>query len=118
MSYAPDGGYEVAIAPSIPGNKGPLRFEEGIATDTDVPNEFGRGAYGDSGGDARGRPFLCVKGPGETMRERAHVGSASWIEAPSVLQEFIQGAMADHPTFERVQGSEARIGRMNPTTVG
>lgn len=118
MSYAPETGYEVAMAPNLPGNKGPLRFEEGVATDTDVPNEFGRGAYGDTQGDGRGRPFTCIKPPAETMRERAHVGSASWIEAPLSLSEFIQGAMTDHPTFERVGGSEARIYRPNAARVG
>lgn len=116
MSYAPETGYEVAVAPSIPGNKGPLRFEEGVATDTDVPSEFGRGAYGDTAGDGRGRSFTVIKPPAETMREKAHVGSATWIEAPSVLSEFVQGASSDHPTFERVQGSESRIYRPNPAS--
>lgn len=116
MSYAPEGGYEVAIAPSIPGNKGPLRFEEGVATDTDIPVEFGKGSYVDGQGSTfTGWP---AKAPEETMRERAHVGSASWIEAPTALADFVQGASADHPTFERVAGSEARILRQNPTRVG
>jgi len=114
MSYAPETGYESAYTPNPPGNKGPLRFEEGTATDTDVPNEFARGAYGDT---ASG-PVTTIKPPEEVMRERAHVGSASWIEAPTVLSEFVQGAQTDHPTFERVQGSEARIIRPNATRVG
>lgn len=118
MSYRPDGGYEVAIAANPPGNKGPLRFEEGVATDTDVPNEFGRGAYGDTAGDGRGRPFTCIKPPQETMRERAHVGSASWVEGQQELSEFVQGAYTDHPTFERVGGSEMRLIRPNIARVG
>jgi hypothetical protein len=116
MSYAPDGGYEVAYAPSIPGNKGPLRFEEGVATDTDIPMEFGRGAYGDGVGTVY--TGTNIKTPEETLSERAHVGSASWIEAPQQLQEFVQGAGSDHPNYERVQGSESRIYRWNPTRVG
>jgi hypothetical protein len=116
MSYAPETGYEATIAPSIPMNKGPLRFEEGVATDTDIPVEFGKGAYGDGSGSVfTGWPG---KSPEETERERAHVGSASWIEAPSELSEFVQGASSDHPTFERVAGSETRIQRWNPTRVG
>jgi hypothetical protein len=116
MSYAPETGYEAAYAPSIPGNKGPLRFEEGVATDTDVPFEFGRGAYEDTVGSVNlGWP---IKDPMETMRERAHVGSATWIEAPMQLSEFVQGAGMDHPNFERVAGSEMRIQRWNPTRVG
>jgi hypothetical protein len=118
MSYAPDGGYEASYAPSIPGNKGPLRFEEGVATDTDVPMEFGKGAYGDGMGSVNTGTAAITKFPDETMRERAHVGSATWIEAPMQLQEFVQGASMDHPTFERVQGSEARLYRWNPTRVG
>ena len=116
MSYAPETGYEVTVAPSIPGNRGPLRFEEGVATDTDIPVEFGKGSYGDGQGTVfTGWP---TKSPEETMRERAHVGSASWIEAPTQLSEFVQGASTDHPTFERVMGSEGRIQRLNPTRVG
>ncbi len=52
------------------------------------------------------------------MRERAHVGSASWIEAPIMLSDFMQGAFADHPSYERVIGSEARLYRWNPSRVG
>ncbi len=116
MSYEPPADYERTMAPSIPGNKGPLRFEEGVASDTDIPMEFGKGAYGDAAGSiAQGWP---TKSPEETTRERAHVGSASWIEAPSMLSEFVQGASTDHPTFERVAGSETRIVRQNPTQVG
>ena len=44
--------------------RGPLRFEEGVATDTDIPNDFGLGAYGDTQGDARGRPYTNRQGPG------------------------------------------------------
>ena len=116
MSYAPESGYEAAYAPSIPGNKGPLRFEEGVATDTDVPFEFGRGAYEDTVGTVY--TGTCIKDPMETMQARAHVGSATWVEAPIVLGDFVQGAGADHPSYEMVVGSEARIMRWNPTRVG
>lgn len=118
MAYAPDTGYEVAIAQNF-NRRGPLRFEEGVATDTDIPFEFGRGAYGDTAGDGWGRQTMAgmMKTPQETMRERVHMGSASWIEAPAELSEFVQGAMQDHPMFERVAGSERRILRWNPTVV-
>lgn len=116
MAYAPETGYEAAYAPSIPGMKGPLRFEEGVATDTDVPFEFGRGAYDDGIGTVY--TGTNIKTPLEVMRERAHVGSAAWIEAPIVLADFVQGAGMDHPTYEMVIGSEARIMRWNPTRVG
>lgn len=118
MAYAPETGYEVAIAQNV-ARRGPLRFEEGLATDTDLPYEFGRGAYGDCAGDYRGRQTMAgmLKTPEETLRERIHVGSASWIEAPLELSEFVQGASMDHPSFERVVGSEVRLLRHNPTVV-
>jgi len=118
MSYRPESGYEHVTAVNT-ARRGPLRFEEGVATDTDIPNEFGRGAYGDFSGDARGRPYTNVKGPEETMRERAHVGSASWIEAPTMLQDFVIGASVgqDLPQFEMELGSERRIIRINPANV-
>jgi hypothetical protein len=99
--------------------RGPLRFEEGVATDTDIPNDFGQGAYGDTQGDNRGRPMLFVKGPGETMRERAHVGSATWIEAPTMLSDFVIGAQGGQgpPQWEREVGSERRLLRINPASV-
>jgi hypothetical protein len=58
-----------------------------------------------------------IKTPMETLREKAHVGSATWIEAPMELSEFVQGAMSEHPSFERVAGSEVRILRFNATVV-
>ncbi len=38
MGYPdPETQFERTMGPDIAGNKGPLRFEEGVATDTDVP---------------------------------------------------------------------------------
>jgi len=118
MSYRPESGYEHVLAVNTT-RRGPLRFEEGVATDTDIPNDFGRGAYGDTQGDGRGRPFTNWKGADETMRERAHVGSASWIEAPTMLQDFVIGASAGQSglQFEMELGSERRLVRLSPATV-
>jgi hypothetical protein len=59
-----------------PERRGPLRFEEGIATDTDVPNDFQLGAM-QGYRTAPGRPNhnlnVFIKPAAETMRERAHV---------------------------------------------
>lgn len=115
--------FERDFAPSIPGNKGPLRFEEGIATDTDVPNDFARGAYFDTspapGRQNHNNPEMFYKHANETMRERAHVGSASWIEAPEVLSEFVQGSVAgdSQPYFEHEFNSGGRMARPAPTVV-
>jgi hypothetical protein len=118
VAYQPASGYEHALAVNNV-RRGPLRFEEGVATDTDIPNDFGQGAYGDVGGDARGRPYVVRKDPGETMRERAHVGSASWIEAPTMLSDFVIGASAGQngPQWEMELGSERRLLRVNPASV-
>jgi hypothetical protein len=117
MSYRPESGYETAIAVNT-ARRGPLRFEEGVATDTDIPNDFGQGAYGDCAGDGRGRPFTVVKDPATTMRERVHVGSASWIEAPTMLSDFVIGASTGQgPSFEMELGSETRLVRINPAQV-
>lgn len=118
MAYQPASGYEHVMAANT-ARRGPLRFEEGVATDTDIPNDFGQGAYGDTGGDGRGRPFTPSKSPEETTRERAHVGSATWIEAPTMLSDFVIGASIGQgpASFERELGSEARIRRLNPAQV-
>lgn len=114
--------YERQFAPSIPGNKGPLRFEEGVATDTDVPHDFAQGAYEDTASAGRmnhNNPEMFYKHPMDTMRERAHVGSASWIEAPTVLSDFVQGSMSGDgmPSFEYAFNSGAHMNRPNPTVV-
>ena len=119
MSYPPpEVQFERNMAINV-ARRGPLRFEEGVATDTDIPNDFGRGAYGDPGGDARGRSYTTIKTPEETMSERAHVGSATWIEAPTMLSDFVIGASSGQgpPQWEMEVGSERRLIRLNPAMV-
>ena len=91
--------YDRKVSPASPGQRGPLRFEEGLATDTDIPNEFGKGAmqgYAPAPGRPNRNQNVFEKLPEETMRERAHVGSAAWVEAPENLNEYARGAFADH----------------------
>ena len=91
--------YDRKMSPATPGQRGPLRFEEGIATDTDVPQEFTKGAmqgYVPAAGRPNRNQNVFEKLPEETMRERAHVGSAAWVEAPDHLKEFAAGGFADH----------------------
>ena len=95
----PGNVYDRKVSPATPGQRGPLRFEEGIATDTDVPNEFSKGAmqgYMPAAGRPNRNQNVFEKLPEETMRERAHVGSAAWVEAPDHLSEFAAGGFADH----------------------
>ena len=53
------------------------------------------------------------------MKERAHVGSAAWVEAPAYLGEFSQGTFSDYAevSIEEVFRSGSRYQRMNPAAV-
>jgi hypothetical protein len=53
------------------------------------------------------------------MKQRAHVGSAAWVEAPAYLGEFSQGNFGDHSqvVIEEVIRSGGRYQRMNPAQV-
>lgn len=83
---------------SNPQRRGPGRFQEGIATDSNVPDNFVTGVM-QGHESAPGRPNcnknVFEKSPEETMRERAHVGSASWPEAPTLISEFAGGSGND-----------------------
>ena len=102
--------------------RGPLRFEEGIATDTDVPSDF---QVGVSNGFAAapGRPNrnapVHTKPAAETLSERAHVGSASWIEAPTFLGEFAHGSFSQNAeqVIETKIVTGGRTQRLNATVV-
>lgn len=109
----PGNTYDRKVAGAVPGQRGPLRFEEGVATDTDVPQEFTKGAmqgYVPAAGRPNRNAPVHTKTAEETMRERAHVGSAAWCDAPQNLTEFASGAFADHGqnVFEREIRSGAR----------
>ncbi len=114
--------YDRKFATATPGMRGPLRFEEGVATDTDVPQEFSTGAmqgYVPAAGRPNRNAVVHTKTAEETMRERAHVGSAAWVEAPAYLGEFSTGGFADHGDnrFERVFRSGSRQQPANPAVV-
>jgi len=72
---------------------------------------------------APGRPNrnanVFEKWPEETMAQRAHVGSAAWIEAPTFLGEFAQGAFTDHGEvrYEMAVRDGMRYQRPNATVV-
>jgi hypothetical protein len=114
--------YDRKVSPATPGQRGPLRFEEGVATDTDVPQEFTKGAmqgYVPAAGRPNNNQNVFEKLPEETMRERAHVGSAAWVEAPDHLSEFSAGAFADHGDnrVEEVKRSGANQKAQNAAVV-
>ena len=102
--------------------RGPLRFEEGVATDTDVPTDFQKGIASGFAA-APGRPNrnapVWQKPAAETLSERAHVGSAAWIEAPTFLGEFSHGSFSQNAEqiIETKVVSGGRAMRLNPTVV-
>lgn len=105
-----------------PGRKGPLRFEEGVATDTDVPDGFTTGimqGYQTAPGRPNHNAKVDTQSPAETMRARAHVGSSSWVEAPTFLNEFSHGAQGDHGAieYETVHRSGGHYLRQNPANI-
>jgi len=88
----PGTNYDRKMSPATPGQRGPLRFEEGIATDTDVPQEFTKGAmqgYVPAAGRPNRNANVFEKPAEETMRERAHVGSAAWVKHQTLLQSSL-----------------------------
>lgn len=102
--------------------RGPLRFEEGVATDTDVPSDFKLGirqGYESAPGHPNHNKNVYEKRPDETMRERAHLGSSAWTEAPTFLSEFSGGAMADynHLEYQEVKRNGSRQERHNPASI-
>jgi hypothetical protein len=128
MGLAPNPGfpervgntYETKVGVNSP-RRGPLRFEEGIATDTDVPNDFTEGVmqgYRTPPGHPNHNANVYEKYPEETMRQRAHMGSAAWVEAPTFLGEFARGAgVGSRIEYEQVDRSGGRYERLNPANV-
>jgi hypothetical protein len=117
----PGTSFEVKQAGNVT-RRGPLRFEEGIATDTDVPNDFQVGAmqgYLTAPGRPNRNANVFEKPAAETMKERAHVGSAAWVEAQTFLGEFAHGSFGDHGVieYEQADRSGGRYERLNPAVV-
>lgn len=114
--------YEVKQVPGTVTGPGPLYFEEGLGTDTDIPQNFQLGAY-QGYMTPPGRPNcnanVYIKTPQETMAQRAHVGSASWIEAPAMLRDFAAGSFSDaaEVRYEEVFRNGGRQARPNAAAV-
>lgn len=111
--------YERKIAPDAPGGRGPLRFEEGLATDTDIPMEFVNGMrQGYETGPGGHNKNVYFKYAAETQRERVHLGSAAWTESPTYLAGFSGGASPEaERNYIQVDRSGGRYERHNPAQV-
>jgi hypothetical protein len=108
---------------SNPSRRGPLRFEEGLATDTDVPNDFTLGVM-QGYRTAPGRPNhnlnVFEKSAAETMQQRKHVGSASWIDSADMLGEAMHGMNVNGNAarrFEQVTRSGGRYERLHGAVI-
>lgn len=114
--------YERKMAPGVAGGRGPLRFEEGLATDTDIPGDFQQGMM-EGAVPAPGHPNFVnpatqYKHADQTMRERAHVGSAAWVESPTFLADYAGGAGEGNVIqYIQVDRGEGRKMRGNAATV-
>jgi hypothetical protein len=113
--------FQRILGPNRPGNQGPLRFEEGLATDTDVPDDFQQGMADGyvtgPGSPNQNNPDSQYKHADQVMQERAHVGSAAWTEAPSMLASFVEGVTDPPVTFPQVQRYGGRYERTAPEVV-
>lgn len=114
--------FERTMAPSRAGGAGPMRFQEGLGTDTDVPSDFTVGVmsgYQTAPGNDNHNAVVWRKGPEETLKQRAHAGSAAWPEAPTFTSEFGNAAFSDYgdTKFERITRSGSHYMRQNPTVV-
>ena len=110
--------YERIMAPTRPGVRGPLRFEEGLATDPSVPRDFERGAMEGIGAAGRSSDVdreTQFKHAAETMQERLHPGSAAWTDSPTFRGEFASEADGDwsSPSYVQVDRSGGRYERTN-----
>lgn len=130
---APNPGVPEKFLPSYeqkgaanPTRRGPLRFEEGIATDTDVPSDFVTGAmsgYQTAPGRPNHNANVWHKPAAETLRARAHVGSAAWIDAPTHVAEFSGGVDVNANSARRYEqvtrgsGLGQKYFRQNPAVV-
>lgn len=112
--------YERKFSPAQPGLRGPLRYEEGIATDTNVPDDFMQGmadGYETPPGHPNHNKNVYEKPAQQTTQERAHMGSAAWTEAPEFLGGFVGGTSEPPLNYPQVVRSGAHYNRVNPAVV-
>lgn len=114
--------YEGKMA-SNSSRRGPLRFEEGIATDTDVPGDFTTGVmsgYRTAPGRPNHNAIVWEKPAAETMKARAHVGSAAWIDSADMLGDFMHGVNVNGNAarrFEQASRSGGRYERLHGAVI-
>lgn len=111
---------ERVLSPATPGNRGRLQYEEGIATDTSVPDDFMQGMQDGSGAPGNpdhNNPDMLYKHAAQTMGERAHLGSAAWVEAPEFTGQFASGTSEPPQNYPSVVRTGARYDRVNPAVV-
>lgn len=115
-----DTHYESRETSPSPTRRGPLRFQEGLVTDPNVPSGFmtGAGQGYETGGRPNHNANVYTKTAAETMQERAHPGSASWTESPTFLGEFSHGVSpAAEQRYEQAVRDGGHQERIAPAVV-
>jgi hypothetical protein len=110
--------YEVKYADNR-ARRGPLRFEEGLATDPSLAPEFVEGMrQGYAAGPHGTNVNVYEKDAATVERERTHFGSAAWTEAPTYLSGFAGGASneAERRYVEVMRDGQHYL-RRNPAVV-
>jgi hypothetical protein len=112
--------YEQRNSTPSPTRRGPFRFQEGLMTDPNVPSNFvtGAGQGYETAGRSTHNAQVGIKPAEETMRERAHPGSAAWTESPTYLGEFAHGVSpAAEVRYELDRRDGGRYQRVAPAVV-
>lgn len=115
--------FDESFGPNQAGGRGPLRFEEGIGTDTNVPSDFSEGMtegmLGAPGRFNHVNPEVQFKHADQVLRERAHIGSAAWIDSPAMLGDFAHGTATQfaEDRYEEVVRSGGKQVRVSPSVV-
>lgn len=110
--------YEVKVGNNN-ARRGPLRFEEGLATDPSTPANFVTGMRQGYETDGRGHnKSVYIKSAAETMQDRLHPGSAAWTDSNSVLGAFAGGASTEaEQKYIQVNNTGTRTERHAPAQV-
>ncbi|MFI9271890.1 hypothetical protein ACIGXM_14385 [Kitasatospora sp. NPDC052896] len=64
-------------------------------------------------GRANHNANVFEKSPEETLRERAHAGSASWPEAPTFISQMAAGASETEQSYLQVDRGDGHHARNN-----
>jgi hypothetical protein len=126
MAIAPTPGFPErparttrSASPPVPSGPGPLYFEEGLGTDTDLPTTSNsarcRGTRPSRSGNHNQNVY--TKTAQETMSERAHVGSLHGWRLGCFRTSLLECSRTSPSDYEEVFRSGGRQARPNAAVV-